>query len=229
MPVISVFMPVYNARRYVGAAVESILAQSYSDFEFIIIDDGSTDGSPVLLQHYAREDSRIRLISRPNRGIAATRNEGIAAATTPLIALLDADDMALPERLARQLAYMQHHPKVVAVGSQALLIDADGSPICHWSGTRYSHEDIDRELMAGGWPIVNSTHMMRTEAVRAVGGYRNYQTSEDHDLYLRLGEIGRLANLPETLVQYRVHTGKQCAQSGREFACDDIHHSPRST
>lgn len=206
MPIpVSIFMPVFNARPFVAAAVESILAQTFGDFEFIIIDDGSTDGSLAVLQSYAHQDSRIRLITRPNRGIAATRNEGLAAARAPLIALLDADDVALPERLARQLAFMDHHPDVVAVGAQALLVDAVGDPIACWGGTRFSHEEIDRELLRGGWPIINSTHMMRTAVAQAVGGYRDFPTSEDHDLYLRLAEVGRLANLPETLAHYRVH------------------------
>ena len=117
-PSVSVCMPVYNTERYVAEAVESILAQTFGDFEFIIVDDGSTDGSRAILERYAERDDRIRLISRPNTGIGGARNEALRLAKGELIAVMDSDDVALPERFEVQLAYLREHPEVVCLGSK---------------------------------------------------------------------------------------------------------------
>lgn len=205
-PVVSVHMPVYNAERYVGEAVESILAQTFETFEFIIIDDGSTDGSLEILRRHEEQDKRIRLVSRPNAGVGRTRNEALAMAVGKYFAAMDADDVSSPRRFARQVEYLERTPECVAVGSRVLLIDSDGAPIREWSPF-LTHEEIDREHLQGrGGAITHPAAMMRREAVCELGGYReSLQPAEDYDLFLRLGEVGRLANLEDTLLHYRQH------------------------
>jgi glycosyltransferase involved in cell wall biosynthesis len=205
-PTVSVHMPVYNAQRYVAEAVESILGQTFTDFEFIILDDGSTDGSPAILRRYAAEDGRIRLVSRPNAGVGKTRNECLAMARGEYFAVMDADDVSLPERFARQVAYLNDTPDCVAVGSRVLLIDPDGDPIREWAYFA-SHEEIDEAHMAGkSGAIIHPSAMIRREAMVAAGGYW-LEPAEDYDLFLRLAERGQLANVPEMLLKYRQHLG----------------------
>ena len=125
-PLISVCMPVYNAKRYLGEAVESILSQTFRDFEFLIIDDGSTDRSLAILQRYAAQDARIRLSSEPNAGYVVRLNEMLHQARGDLIARMDADDVALPERFARQVEFLRSHPEVDVVGGAHENIDSKG-------------------------------------------------------------------------------------------------------
>ena len=208
-PIVSVMMPVHNAERYVAEAVESILAQTFEDFEFIIIDDGSTDGSLAIIEAYARRDDRIRLISRENRGLVATRNELLSKSTGQYCALLDADDVALPERLNRQVEYMEQHPQCVVVGSRVLLIDSDGDPIREIVDL-FTHEQLDNQLLEGIVHLYHTSVIMRRKAVENVGGYRNgYAPAEDVDLYLRLAECGHLVNLPCVLTRYRQHLASE--------------------
>jgi glycosyltransferase involved in cell wall biosynthesis len=203
---ISVLMTVYNSRTYVAEAAESILAQSFRDFEFIIIDDGSTDDSLAILKTLAEKDQRIRLISRPNTGLARALNEGIDLAKGEFIARMDADDIATPDRFEKQIAYLRSHPDCVIVGSRAMNIDPYGMTLLP-RDVKLTHEEIDAELMQGkGGAMIHPTVMMRRQAVLAAGKYRHeYNTLEDLDLFLRLSERGKLANLPETLLHYRQH------------------------
>ena len=211
LPAVSVVMPVYNARRYLRLAVESILAQTSADFEFILVDDGSTDESLAILREYQAKDARIRIISRPNTGIVGALNDGLAAARGEFIARMDSDDIAAPDRFAKQVAFLREHPDHVLVGSQVMLIDPDGAHLCTKRDTEYTHERIDRAHLNHRWPLVHPTIMARREALGAAGGYRSkYQWLEDLDLFLRLAEIGRLASLPDVLLYYRLHTGSVC-------------------
>ncbi len=206
VPAVSVVMPVYNGVGYLGQAVESVLAQEFRDFEFVIVDDGSTDASPELLQRYAAADSRIRIIRRSNTGIVGALNDGLSAARAPLVARMDADDISLPSRLVRQVEHMARNPRCVAVGSRILLIDADGWPICQMCQQR-THAEIDEvNLRAGGAALNHPSVVFRRDAVLAAGGYRQEMIyAEDLDLWLRLAEVGELYNLPEVLVHYRMH------------------------
>ena len=206
MLAISVILACYNTERYIASAVKSILAQTFGDFELILLNDGSTDRSAEILKQLAAQDSRIKLISRPNKGLTKTLNEGISLATAPLIARMDADDISLPTRFEKQVAYLDANPDCVCVGSRVTLIDPYDSPISV-TDHKLDHDAIDADLLKGiGWSIVHPAAMMRTEAVRRVGGYREqFTTSQDLDLWLRLAEIGKLANLPDALVQYRQH------------------------
>ena len=206
-PTVSVVMTVYNTRQYVAEAVESVLAQTFGDFELIVIDDGSTDGSTAILRGLAGRDPRIRLVSRPNTGIVAAANEGIGLARGRYLARMDSDDVCLPRRFETQVRYLDEHPECVLVGSRVTVVDPYGSPVFE-SGQKLTHDEIDAELLSsgGGWAIVQPSAMMRTDAVRRVGGYRGrHNVSEDQDLFLRLAEVGRVANVAEPLLLYRRH------------------------
>lgn len=203
-------MPVFNARAYVAAAVESILTQSMADLELIAVDDGSSDGSTEILKQFAAREGRICVVSRPNTGIVGALNEGLSVASGEYVARMDADDVALPHRFGAQLDHLRRNQDCVAVGSAVLQIDPDGDPICvqHWAE---SHEEINRQLLRGGGGLAHPTAMIRTAAIKSVGGYRKeYEWIEDKDLWLRLGEVGRLANLPRPLLNYRLHESSVC-------------------
>jgi glycosyltransferase involved in cell wall biosynthesis len=206
-PAISVLMSVYNAALYVAEAVESIRAQSFSDFEFIIINDGSSDASERILRSFADRDARVRLISRPNTGLIGALNEGLEIAKCDLVARMDADDVAMPQRLDKQLAYMREHPECLVLGSRVIGIDPYGCTLFE-SEHKLAHEQIDAELMRGsGWAIVHPAAMFRRQSTLQIGGYREkYKHVEDLDLFLRLAERGKLANLPDFLLKYRQHT-----------------------
>ncbi|MBF2072891.1 MAG: glycosyltransferase [Synechococcales cyanobacterium C42_A2020_086] len=204
-PTISVLMPVYNAQRYVAQAVESILNQSFGDFEFLIIDDGSTDRSLKILQRYANQDPRIRLISRPNTGYVKALNELLALAQGEFLARMDADDVAMPNRFAQQVKFLRQHPEVLCVGGAQDWIDDAGRFLLHHPEAETDAE-IQQLALSGQTPINHPSAMMRRTAVLQVGGYDEaLHPSEDLDLWLKLGEIGQLANLPETVLQYRQH------------------------
>jgi glycosyltransferase involved in cell wall biosynthesis len=199
-------MPAYNAERYLAEAVESILKQTFRDFELIVVDDGSTDDTRAILQRYAAADDRVRLISRPNTGIVGARNDALSAARGELMAVIDADDLAMPDRLERQVAYMRDHPECVCVGSWVVFIDPKGRPISLGHVNPDDDATLQDEALSGSCPLCHPSVMMRTDAVRAVGGYREgYVVAHDIDLFLRLGERGPLGNIQEPLQKYRLH------------------------
>lgn len=205
-PIVSVVMPVYNCERYLPAAVESVLRQSTGAFELVIVDDGSTDGSRVLLQAYEQRDQRIRIHLHEHLGVAAARNEGVRLARGEFLAVMDADDISEQDRLAHQLEFLAAHPECTALGGQVLYIDQDGDPLFR-SSQPQEHDAIDAYHMSGkGSALPHSTVMFRLEAVRRVGGYREqFAPAEDFDLLLRLSETGRLANLDRVVARYRLH------------------------
>ena len=206
-PAVSVLMPVYNAECYIGEAVESILAQTFADFELIIIDDGSTDGSLAILERLAALDGRIRLVSRENRGLVATLNELLGMARGDLIARMDADDAAIPERFAWQVEFLRDRPEVVCVGGYQRWIDPDGRDL-HIYTCPLEDAEIQDRMLLGHCEINHPSVMMRREVALAVGGYRaEMEQLEDLDLWLRMGERGRLANLDRVVTRYRIHEG----------------------
>lgn len=209
---ISVLMPVYNAQCYVAQAIESILNQTFEEFEFIIIDDGSTDESLKILKKYAAKDKRIQLMSRPNTGYVVALNEMVSLARGEFIARMDADDIALPERFALQVQFLQSNPDVVCVSGATELIDEQGRLLARVQRPETDTE-IQRKLLAGfGGMINHPSAMIRKTSLVAVGGYdETILYVEDLDLWLKLGEIGKLANLKETLLKYRFHSQSICA------------------
>jgi glycosyltransferase involved in cell wall biosynthesis len=206
-------MPVYNAERYVAQAVRSILGQTFGDFEFCILDDGSTDDSPCILKHFADRDPRIRLTRRPHRGLVSSLNELIDQSRGEFLARMDADDISVPGRFARQVEYLRGHPECVLVGSRVWEADADGDPVAEIP-TLADHEEIDaHHFQAKGPAVPHPSVMMRRDAVLAVGKYHDYPLSEDVDLFLRLAEHGKLARVPEFLHIYRLHDSNYSASA----------------
>ncbi len=205
VPSISVAMSVYNGERFLAAAIESVLEQTFTDFEFLILDDGSRDATRAIALHYAASDSRIRVIARENRGLVASLNELLAAARAPLIARMDADDVSLPERFARQVAFMTTYPAIGVLGCWTHDIDENDAP--------YPLNAIDHPVdhrgflfaIDAGLPLLcHPAVMFRRDLVRSVGGYHPaFSHSEDLDLWLRLATITQVANLPERLLRYR--------------------------
>ena len=197
-PCFSVVMPVRNAQPFLDEAVQSILAQSRGDFEFVILDDASTDGSRERLREWALRDSRIRLLeSETPLGPAASSNQVAMAARCPIVARMDADDVALPGRFRRQLEVLLAHPEAVLVGSLAASIDANGRLV----------RRSDRSLVVRRFataPIAHASIMYRADSFRRIGGYRDECAyCEDADLYQRMAAEGMILMIPEPLLLYR--------------------------
>jgi glycosyltransferase involved in cell wall biosynthesis len=204
-PAISVALSVYNGERFLGQAIDSILDQSFTDYEFLILDDGSRDGSRAIIQAYAARDPRIRPILRENKGLIASLNQLLAEARAPLIARMDADDISLPERFAHQYAFLSEHKDYAVIGSWAEDIDENGHP---WPINApphpVTHEDFLERIRTGGPLMCHPAVMMRRDVALAAGGYHAaYRHCEDLDLWLRLSSVARLGSLPEKLIRYR--------------------------
>jgi glycosyltransferase involved in cell wall biosynthesis len=200
-PRVTVFLPVFNRARLLPSAIESVLSQSFGDFELLIVDDGSTDGSSEVARSYA--DPRIRLVvSARNQGIPRTRNLGLELARGEYLANADSDDWSYPQRLARQVGFLDAHPAIAAVGSWALKTDASGSrsrgPLLRPTDPRSIRGRI---LFATCFK--NPTMVARTEVVREFGFRDQFVICSDIDLWSRISEKYALANLPEFLVRYR--------------------------
>jgi GT2 family glycosyltransferase len=209
---LSVIMPAYNCRRFVREAVNSILAQTFTHFEFIIIDDGSTDGTTAELKSLAASDARIRLISRPNTGYTKALIEAMSLATAPLIARMDADDVSMPERFALQVAQFDAAPDLVLLGGSFLFIDDVGRRIKQFNPPA-DHKSLDQLAFTGGNPFCHPLVMFRRDAYDRVGGYDpSYEPSEDIDLWLKMAEAGRISCLPDLLLLYRQHAGSVSEQ-----------------
>lgn len=205
-PLISVLMPVYNSEQYVAQAVESILSQTFTNFEFLMIDDGSTDASLKILTAFAARDKRIRLTSRDNQGVSQTRNELLSQAKGKFVAVMDSDDIALPERFAYQVEFLQSNPDVVCVGGAHEVIDEKGRLLTCLELPQHN-DQIQQLALAGHGSICHPCAMIRRASLIEIGGYDELLlTAHDLDLWLKLGEIGALANLKETVLKYRLHT-----------------------
>lgn len=203
-PEISVLMPLYNGSRWLRQAIESIGIQTFHAYEFIIVDDGSTDASLEIVQQAADMDPRISVHGQAHLGICAALNKAIALARAPFLARMDADDVADPSRLGKQLAFLNSNPTVAAVGSWARTIDAQG----HMLGqlTPEAQPDRLRQVLRRQNPFVHASMMIRATAIWDVGGYREIlEGAEDYDLWLRISERADIANLPEFLLQHRRH------------------------
>lgn len=198
-------MPVCNGEKYLAEAIESILAQTFTDFEFIIVDDGSSDRSAAIVSSYAEQDRRIRFIKlERNRGVADARNQGLAVASGEFIATMDCDDVSLPERLQRQVDFLEQKPEIGVLGTGAQAVNEELRPLFDFN-LPPQHALIVFNLFVGSFLIHPST-MMRRELLLSVAGYEpSRQTSEDPELWTRLMWRTRFANLPERLLLYRWH------------------------
>lgn len=204
-PLVSVLLPFYNSEKYLKSAVQSILQQSYYNFELLLLDDGSTDNSLIIAKDFAQYDTRIEVYKHSNIGLCKTLQKGVEIAKGKYIARMDSDDIARPKRLELQVNYLEKHSDCVALGTALTIIDPEGKKLCQPDITQ-EHEQLVAELFQWKGPrICHPTVMMRTEAVRAVGGYLQEYHFEDVDLFLRLAKQGKLANLPNRLLEYRWH------------------------
>jgi hypothetical protein len=203
-PIVTVLMSVRNGERYLDDAVGSILGQTLSDIELLVVDDGSTDESLSMLQAHAANDARVRVETQPGRGVAVALNRGLATARGRYVARMDADDISVTDRLAQQVSLLERDPTLVLVGSCIDVLDAGGSVVARLDHP--SAPDAVREQLLDGNCIVHPTVVFRTDAVRDAGGYRSaFVHAEDYDLWLRLSETYRLANVQQRLLGYRVH------------------------
>lgn len=203
-PLVTVVMSVFNCEAYVGRAIESVLSQTFGDFEFIIINDGSTDGTLKVVNGY--KDHRIKLISRENKGLVDSLNEGIAMAQGSYIARQDGDDISRRDRLEKELKAFEQNSKLVIVGSWMETIDQEGKPL----GVHkvFSLDaDLKRELLMRS-PFAHGSVMIRLSAARATGGlYRKLDwPGEDYAAWSRLAAQGEFSNVPEPLYLYRENT-----------------------
>ena len=205
-PAVTVLIPVFNAGTMLHEAVASILAQDFTDFECLVINDGSTDGAFDALRTWP--DPRLRLVDNPgNLGLIATLNRGLELARAPLLARMDADDVALPQRLSRQVAAFAAEPQLMLLGTWATLIDPRGQA-AGVSRTPTAHDEILRAILTNN-AFIHPSVMARTAVLRALGGYpADALHAEDYALWLRVAARYRVRNLPEPLLQYRIHPGQ---------------------
>jgi glycosyltransferase involved in cell wall biosynthesis len=201
-PRVSVLLPVRDGERFVGEAIESILAQTERNFELIVVDDGSTDATPEIVRGF--DDPRIRILRQEAAGLVAALNRGVEACTAPYIARQDADDSSLPVRLDRQAAFLDTHPDVAVVASWAARVDADGVQR-DVLAVPTQPQALRRALLVGN-PFVHGSVVVRAEALAEVGGYRaDYPHNEDYDLWRRIARRHGVAVVPEPLYVYREH------------------------
>jgi len=208
---VSVIMTAYNSERFLRGAVDSVLAQTYQEFELLIVDDGSTDGTAEILAEFAAKDSRISVIRQPNRGIAAASNRAILAAKHELVAKIDSDDRMLPNRLERQVQFYRDNPQATVVSSYYYVIDSRGKRI---GSSGIGNADGNTKANGGNplnvvW-IHNTTVLMRKKDILELGGYSERFThgEEDRDLWGRVVTSGRIIKCqPEFLTEYRLHAG----------------------
>jgi GT2 family glycosyltransferase len=197
-------MAVYNGMPWLTETLTSLRGQTFTDFEVVLIDDGSTDDTKGVLRAAAVADARFRVITQTNQGLVASLNRGIAEARGTLIARLDSDDLAMPDRLAMQVDFMRRHPDVAVVGSAIRIIDAHG--VAHRRQAYPCAPEEVRSALLYGCALAHPAVMMRRDVVLAIGGYReSFRHAEDYDLWLRLAEKHELANLPQELLRYRQH------------------------
>ena len=208
---VSVIIPTYNCAQYIGVAVESVLAQTFADYELIVVDDGSTDETGDVLKQY---EGRLTLIRQENQERSAARNTGIRASAGQYIAFLDSDDIWQPDKLERQVAILDQHPEVVLTYCQASYVDTEGRPIrfvgesaSGESGTEVVVSDLSRDLLLGN--VISggcSTPIVRREALDEVGFFdETLCYPEDWDLWVRLSKKGPFAYVPRPLARYRVY------------------------
>lgn len=199
---ISVLLCTYNDELYIKESIESVLNQTYPYFEFIIIDDGSTDKTNSIIKQFS--DSRIRLVEKSNTGLTDSLNLGFSLCKYDWVARMDGDDICYPKRLEKQIQYINEN--VAAIGGQCTLIDCYGKKTCVGRNLPLNHKKILRKTINGHTAIIHPTAIINKKLFNMVGGYDKYiYAAEDLDLWLMLSNYGKLVNLPDELIFYRMH------------------------
>jgi glycosyltransferase involved in cell wall biosynthesis len=210
---ISALIPVFNGAKTVRAAIASIQRQSVTDIEIVVVDDGSTDETPLILKDIAADDRRVLVLTKANSGIVDALNLGLAVCTGEYVARHDADDIAYSHRFATQLRYLQDNDDCVAVSNAARHVDGEGNPT-GFVATYPSSCDCNPLWLPSEEPyLLHPFLMARRAAIVAVSGYRNVFNAQDTDLFWRLRELGRLHNLSAVLGEYRAHVDSISAKS----------------
>jgi glycosyltransferase involved in cell wall biosynthesis len=210
VPAVSVLLPVRNASTWLGASLASLWRQSFTDFEVVAVDDGSTDGSGELLERAARREPRLRVIHTPHRGLPRAIAAAHRHARAPLLARHDADDLSHRERFALQVAFLRAHPRVAVLGTRLRLFPAGAvrpgmRRWVEWHNALLEHQEMAREVLVES-PLAHGTALLRRRWVERVGGWTDRGWPEDLDLWIRLLEAGaRFAKLPRALYGWRQH------------------------
>ncbi|HUG15036.1 MAG TPA: glycosyltransferase [Thermomicrobiales bacterium] len=215
---VSVVMTAYNADRFIAEAIESVLRQTHCDFEFIVVDDGSSDRTLEIIRNYACVDRRIRVVAHANWGVARSTNHAIDLATSDWVVRMDADDVMLPNRIERQIAFISDHPGIAVASSLVHMIDGDGNVRWTTSSDLVDREAFQRYLRANKvMPIFQPAAIFDKRVIQSVGGYRpQFRYSQDSDLWQRVAEQGHLILIqPEPLLKYRVHAGSISSSATR--------------
>ncbi len=202
---LSVLMPTYNNAKYLSIAIDSILEQTFSDYEFIIADDGSSDNTSKILREYVKRDSRIRTIKNPkNLGRAGARNSALTAKPKgDFIAIMDSDDISMPDRFSKQIHFLKENPNIVALGTQVMNVDENNNATQEQTHLPETHASLIWTMLYSV-PFCNPSVMMRKRAATSVGQYKIDSPVEDAEYWTRLAFKGKFANLPETLLHYRM-------------------------
>ena len=225
VPLLSVVMPVYNSELYLAEAIESILGQTFTDFEFIIVDDGSEDNSADIIRQYAQRDCRIRLIQlAENAGPSIARNVGLIAAKGELYATMDSDDVSLPERLRKQVNLLQAKPEIGAVGVHCRTVNANMQPkYDRQPPARHALILLNHFVGLQSAPFVHASLMMRRGLVLEAGGYdESINYASDCDLITRMLGLTRFANIPECLYLHRRRPGQRTSHVNPRRKHDDF-------
>ncbi len=202
-PKVTVFIPVYNREQYIGDAIKSILAQTFSDFEILLVDDGSTDSSTDKIRSFS--DPRIRLVcNEENLGIPRTRNRGVELARGEYMAMLDSDDLAYPHRLEKQIAFLDSHQEFAQIGSWCRMMDAQGHVLNKIKRQPVLSDDIHAQFLFR-CAMSNRSIMARTAILQEYGYRNDFPRCPDYELHVRLAKKYRLGNIPECLVYGRIH------------------------
>jgi len=202
---VTVIIPVYNAISFIDHAVKSILNQTLKNIRLLIINDGSTDGTLDFLNGLT--DKRVQVVHQSNRGQGFAKNVGLTLCNSTFVAMMDADDVSFSSRLAVQLRFLRTHKEIGMVGTQIKYISTCGHNIGLSPPLPNDHETIYADLLRGRHAICQPTLMCRTSILKRIGGFRIDRSGEDLDMWLRMGEASRLANLDEVLFGYRIHLG----------------------
>jgi glycosyltransferase involved in cell wall biosynthesis len=220
VPKVSVLLPVYQAATTLDETLESLLRQTIEDFEVVAVDDGSDDGSAEVLRAWAQRDRRFVAVDGPHLGLVGNLNRGLGYCRAPLIARMDADDIAHPQRLEKQVALLEARPDIAVVGCLVELFPPEQvargfSIYAEWLNGLTEHSDIVRDIFVES-PIVHPSAMMRRQDLEVLGGYRDKGWPEDYDLWLRYRSAGKLfAKVPETLLYWREHGARLTRTDGR--------------